>query len=131
MSQLVELNFEVLYKPGQSNTNAEALSQLPSNGHPEQEDTEKDFICLSSEEVRGPKQRETGVKVAVQTSINQGLCGYNWNEIKALQRCNTLLDPIYNAISRNERPSCMGQQSMLPELKKLCRKFERLQLHIG
>lgn len=51
MAQLVELNFKVLYKPGQFNTNDNALSRLPSGEHTEQEFTEKDFIQMNSEEV--------------------------------------------------------------------------------
>ncbi|KAL1254904.1 hypothetical protein QQF64_012965 [Cirrhinus molitorella] len=51
VAQLAEFNFEVLYKPGRLNTNADALSRLPSEEVSEQEDTEKDFIRLNSEEV--------------------------------------------------------------------------------
>ncbi|RXN11584.1 Transposon Ty3-I Gag-Pol poly [Labeo rohita] len=138
VAQLAELNFEVLYKPGRLNTNADALSRLPSREHPEQEDTEKDFIRLDSEEVRAClwpgreyKQREIDVKVAVQASIKKEVNGYNWDEIKAWQRSDPLIGPIYHAVSKNERPSQAGQRSRLPELKKLCREFERLQLHQG
>lgn len=46
VAQLAELNFEVLYKPGRLNTNADALSRLPSGELPEQEDTEKDFTRM-------------------------------------------------------------------------------------
>ncbi len=95
VTQLVELNFEVLYKPGRLNTNADAdaLSCLPSGQHPKREDTEKDFIRINPEEVRAclwpaleSKQRETDVKVALQASIKKVVNGYNWDEIKVLQR---------------------------------------------
>ncbi len=138
VTQLAEFNFEVLYKPGRLNTNADALTRLPSGEHPEREDTDKDFIRMNSEEVRAclwpaqeSKQREADVKVAVQASIKKVVNGYNWDEIKALQRSDPLIGPIYHAVSKNERPSRAGQQSMLPELKKLCREFEHLQLHQG
>ncbi|KAJ7998494.1 hypothetical protein DPEC_G00205510 [Dallia pectoralis] len=93
VAQLAELNFEVLYKPGRLNTNADALSRIPSSEVPEQEDTEKDFIRLNSEEVRAclwpaqeSKQGEADIRVAVQASIRKVLNGYSWNEIRELQR---------------------------------------------
>ncbi|KAJ8016011.1 hypothetical protein DPEC_G00002690 [Dallia pectoralis] len=138
VAQLAELNFEVLYKPGRLNTNADALSRIPSSEVPEQEDTEKDFIRLNSEEVRAclwaaqeSKQGETDVRVAVQASIRKVLNGYSWNEIRELQRSDALMGPIYNAVSKGRKPSRAEQQSMPPESKKLCREFECLQLHQG
>lgn len=138
VAQLAELNFEVLYKPGRLNTNADALSRIPAREVPEQEDTEKDFIRLNSEEVRAclwpaqeSKRGETDVQVAVQAFIKKVLNGYNWDEIRALQRSDPLIGPIYHAVSKNERPSRARSQSMLPELKKLSREYERLQMHQG
>ncbi|KAJ8005431.1 hypothetical protein DPEC_G00146580 [Dallia pectoralis] len=138
VAQLAELNFEVLYKPGRLNTNADALSRIPSSEVPEQEDTEKDFIRLNSEEVRAclwpaqeSKQGEADIRVAVQASIRKVLNGYSWNEIRELQRSDSLMGSIYNAVSKGRKPSRAEQQSMPPESKKLCREFERLQLHQG
>lgn len=37
MVQLAEFDFEVYYKPGQQNTNADVLSRIPSGKEPEQE----------------------------------------------------------------------------------------------
>lgn len=48
-----------------------------------------------------------------------------------LQESDSLMGPIYNAVSKNRRPSRAEQQSKSPELKKLFREFERLQLHHG
>lgn len=138
VAQLAELNFEVMYKPGRLNTNADVLSRIPSSEVPEQEDTEKDFIKLNSEEVRAcmwpaqeSKQGETDVRVTVQASIRKVLNGYSWDEIRELQRSDALMGPIYNAVSKARKPSGAGRQSMPPESKKLCREFERLQLHHG
>ncbi|KAK3548504.1 hypothetical protein QTP70_013350 [Hemibagrus guttatus] len=50
--QLSEFNFEVCYKPGRQNTNADVLSMIPCGIEQEKEDTEKDFIRLTSDEVR-------------------------------------------------------------------------------
>lgn len=93
VAQLAELNFEVLYKPGRLNTNADALSRIPSREVPEREDTEKDFIRLNSEEVRTclwPAQEfkwgKTDVQVAVQASIKKVLNGYSWDEIRAARK---------------------------------------------
>lgn len=72
VAQLAEFNFKVLYMPGQQNTNADALSRIPSRAEHEEDDTEKSFIWLNSEEVQAclwptqeSKQGETGVQVVV------------------------------------------------------------------
>lgn len=44
VAQLAEFNFKVLYMPGQQNTNADALSRIPSRAEHEEDDTEKSFI---------------------------------------------------------------------------------------
>ncbi|KAK3536658.1 hypothetical protein QTP86_015450, partial [Hemibagrus guttatus] len=71
---------------------------------PEQEDTEKDFIRMNSEEVHAclwpgqeAKQGRTDIKLAVQASIQKVVNGYNWDEIRALQRSDPLIGPIYHA----------------------------------
>ena len=51
VAQLVEFNFEVHYKPGRMNQNADVLSRIPVAAEPEVEDVEKDFLVIK-EEVR-------------------------------------------------------------------------------
>lgn len=137
-AQLAEFHFEVLYKPGRLNTNADALSRLPTKEEPERDDTEKDFIRISSEEVYAclwpaleTKQEDISVQLAVQASIRKEVNGYSWDEIMRLQKSVPVIALVYDAVSKNKRPSPAEQQSMTPQLKKLFRDFERLQMHHG
>lgn len=52
VAQLAEFNFEVHYKPGRLNQNADVLSRLPVHPEPEAEDSGKDFLVIKEEEVR-------------------------------------------------------------------------------
>ncbi len=47
VAQLSEFNFEVCYKPGRQNVNADVLSRIPWGIEPEKNDTGKDFIRLT------------------------------------------------------------------------------------
>ncbi len=70
------VRIEVCYKPGRHNTNADALSRIPSREEPDKDDDGKDFIQLGADEVRaylwsGKRidQKEPEGKAAVQASI--------------------------------------------------------------
>ncbi len=84
VAQLSEFNFEVCYKPGRQNVNADVLSRIPWGIEPEKNDTGKDFIRLTSDEVRaclwpgkGEESDESTVRVAKQAVIKKGVDGYS------------------------------------------------------
>ncbi len=138
VAQLAEFHFEVLYKPGRLNTNADALSRLPTKEEPERDDTEKDFIRISSEEVHAclwppheTKREDVGIQLAVQASVRKVVNGYSWDEIMKLQKSDPVIALVCDSVSKNKRPSPAEQRSMTPQLKKLFRDFERLQMHSG
>lgn len=93
VAQLSEFNFEVCYKPGRQNVNADVLSRIPWGIEPEKDDTGKDLIRLTSEEVRaclwpgkGEEGDESMVRVAKQAVIKKGVDGYSWSSICEQQR---------------------------------------------
>lgn len=92
VAQLAKYNFEVCYKPGRHNTNADALSRIPSREESEKDDGEKDFIQYGADEVRAclwPGRRidqETECKAAVQASVKGEIRGYSWSEISKQQK---------------------------------------------
>lgn len=59
--------------------------------------------------VQESNQGETEIQVAVQASIKKVLNNYSWDEIRELQRSDSLKGPIYHAMSKNKRPSQLGQ----------------------
>lgn len=88
MVQLAEFNFEVCYKLGKQNANADVLSRLPSSGEPEREDTEKDFLVIGDDEVRAclwphkkNKEERLEVRPALQAVVRGEIAGYGWDKI--------------------------------------------------
>ncbi|XP_042624230.1 uncharacterized protein cuzd1.1 [Cyprinus carpio] len=138
VAQLAEYDFEVCYKPGRHNTNADALSRIPSREEPEEDDDGKDFIRLGADEVRaclwpGKRidQEEPEGKAAVQASIRGEINGYSWSEIGKQQKNDPVIGPIYKAVCDTKRPSKMHHSYMEPKMKKLAKEFDRLKLRQG
>lgn len=67
----------------------------------------------------------------MQASIRGEINGYSWSEIGKQQRNDPVISPIYNAVSKNKRPSRMDHSGMEPKLKKLAKEFDRLKLRQG
>ncbi len=138
VAQLAEYDFEVCYKPGRHNTNADALSRIPSREEPEKDDDGKDFIRLGADEVRAClwpgrriDQKEPEGKAAVQASIRGEINGYSWSEIGKKQRNDPVISPIYKAVSENKRPSGMDHSCIEPKLKRFAKEYDRLKLRQG
>ncbi len=134
-AQLSEFDFEVYYKPGRQNTNADVLSRIPSCEEPEQEDSAKDFIKMKSDEVRAclwpvAKQQQR-VQASVQVSVTRKVPGYSWSDIEEQQKIDPHIAPIYHAVLTNQNLSPVEQRNMDVELKKLARQFIRLKLKKG
>ncbi len=134
-AQLSEFDFEVYYKPGRQNTNADVLSRIPSCEETEQEDSAKDFIKMKSDEVRAclwpvAKQQQR-VQASVQVSVTRKVPGYSWSDIEEQQKIDPHIAPIYHAVLTNKNLSPVEQRNMDVELKKLARQFIRLKLKKG
>uniref|UniRef100_A0A3B1JKD5 Gypsy retrotransposon integrase-like protein 1 n=1 Tax=Astyanax mexicanus TaxID=7994 RepID=A0A3B1JKD5_ASTMX len=138
VAQMAEYNFDISYKPGRQNANADVLSRLPAHEEPEAKDTGKDFILINTEEVRAclwpaaeRREVEPAVHVAVQASIRKGVSGYSWGEIEEQQKCDPDIRPVYSAVLRGKNLSPAEQRAMTPKLRKLSKQFDRLKLRHG
>lgn len=135
IAQLAEFDFEVYYKPGRQNTNADVLSRIPSSEEPEQEDSDKDFIKMNSDEVRTclwpVSEKQQKVQASVQVSVTRKVPGYSWSDIEEQQKNDSNIAPIYRAVLINKNLTPSEQRDMDVELKKLARQFIRLKLKKG
>lgn len=62
VAQLAEFNFEIRYKPGRTNVNADVLSRLPNHHEPELWTQRKIFFTIQPQEVRAclwPQEEST------------------------------------------------------------------------
>lgn len=135
VAQLAEFNFEVYYKPGRQNINADVLSRIPSGEEPEQEDSTKDFIKMNSDEVRAclwpVAEKRQKVQAAVRVSVSKKIPGYNWSDIGEQQKIDPKIAPVYQAVLTNKFLSPVEQRNMDVESKKFARQFIRLKLRAG
>ncbi len=132
VAQLAEFNFEVCYKPDRQNTNADVLSRIPWGMEPEEDDTEKDLIRLTSDEVRaslwlgkGEEDDKSMVRVAKQAAIKRGVDGYNLSSIKEQQRNDPCIAPVYDAVLENRKFVTRSFRSMEIQQKKLARRLKQ------
>lgn len=136
-AQLAEFNFEVCYKPGRQNTNADALSRIPWGEEPESEDLGKDFIRLGLEEVRASlwpasiHQSQPSVPATVHAVAKKLISCQSWSEIEEEQKRDPLIGPVYRAVERQSPPKPSEQRAMAPEVRRLAKQFERLSLRRG
>lgn len=135
VAQLSEFNFVVCYKPGRQNINADILSRIPWGIEPEKDDAKKDFIRLTSDEVRAclwpGKNEESGghtVHIATQAVIKTGVDGYSWLSIGEQQKKDPCIAPVYTAVLENKRIVAHSLRSMGAQQRKLVRQLERLKL---
>lgn len=84
VAQLAEYDFEVHYKPGKENTNADVLPRIPQMLGPEIVDTGKDFLTIQADEVRAclwPGQDVDtvgpGMRVASQVAVMAKVYGHS------------------------------------------------------
>lgn len=92
VAQLAEYNFEVHYKLGRMNTNADVLSRIPFERELDREVTEKDLMILKSDEVqaclwpaKGVEPGKTEVEIVMQATVKGRIEEHRWDEIYGLQ----------------------------------------------
>ena len=138
VARLAEYDFEVHYKPGRENTNADVLSRLPRTREPEVSDTDKDFLVIQADEVRAclwPGQeayaRKPGVHVVSQVAVTAKVSGHSWEELQQLQADDPVVGPIARAATCNARPNKGQLHEMTPDLKRLASQWDRLKVRHG
>ena len=138
VAQLAEFNFEVHYKPGRMNQNADVLSRIPVAAEPEVEDVEKDFLVIKEEEVRAclwptgeVRQSESVAHSATQSRVRSQICGHSWEELRELQVQDPDISPVLTALKAHERPAKQMVRTMNWPQRKLMGQWERLKVQHG
>lgn len=138
VAHLAEYNFEVCYKPGRQNANADVLSRFPVDTEPDEEDTGKDFIRIGPDEVRaclwpGPVETRGVVRVeeVIQNAIKGTVSGFSWPEIEQEQQRDPCVWPVHSAVWNYRKPTLSELRDVDPRLKRLAQQFERLSLQKG
>lgn len=138
VAQLAEFDFEVLYKPGRQNTNADVLSRVPAEQEPEKEDTEKDFMLLGTDAVRAlfwpateAERDKEDREIAVQAVVKSKVVGQSWEEVSELQNEDLTVGPIRKAVIKGVRPTRDQKVQMESSLRKLADQWDRLRLRHG
>ncbi|XP_041849958.1 uncharacterized protein cuzd1.1 [Melanotaenia boesemani] len=139
VAQLAEFNFQVQYKPGRLNQNADILSCLPREQEPkEEEDVEKDFLLMKEEDVRaylGPRdgtgKKDSQRATAIQSAVRAAICGHSWEEVCALQREDPDIGPVVKSVMRGVQPSGPQMKQMNRTQQQLYRQWERLFVQKG
>ncbi|KAK3536166.1 hypothetical protein QTP70_032720, partial [Hemibagrus guttatus] len=114
---------------------SERNDRIPWGIEQEQEDTEKDFIWLTSDEVpaclwtsKGEEGDEATVRVAKQALIRKGVDGYSWSSISEQQRKDPCIAAVYDTVLENRSTQVMSnKQTPLftsRELKQALKKFK-------
>uniref|UniRef100_A0A3B3QN89 Gypsy retrotransposon integrase-like protein 1 n=1 Tax=Paramormyrops kingsleyae TaxID=1676925 RepID=A0A3B3QN89_9TELE len=137
-AQLAEFDFEVQYKPGSQNTNADVLSRMALALEPEVSDAEKDFLLLNAEEVRAclwPGQVSapgvSEVRVASQVATEGETYLWRWDEIRRLQMDDAEVGPTLRDVEQNNQPVGRQLKAMEPARRKLISQWDRLRLRNG
>ncbi|XP_076730651.1 retrovirus-related Pol polyprotein from transposon 412 [Maylandia zebra] len=138
VAQLAEYDFEVCYKPGRQNTNADVLSRIPDQEEPEQEDTGKDFIKVGPEEVRAclwparlEKDGRADLKARVQATAGKALGGHSWEEVEGAQKSDPVVGPVYRVVERGTEMSHAELHALTPDARRLHQQLDRLRLYKG
>lgn len=136
VAQLAEFNFEIHYKPGKSNQNADVLSRLPVATEPEVKDTGKDFLVIREDEVRAslwPSRKDLpeGPRKASVAAVRTRICGHSWEEFRELQIKDEDIAPVLEAVKMGRKPTKSQLQDMSSSQRKVCGQWERLGIQRG
>lgn len=138
VAQLAEFHFEVLYKPGRLNQNADVLSRLPVQSEPEKEDPGGDFLVIKAEEVRAslwlanerPSEQcalHQGRQAAVKSQVN----GHTFEELQRLQSQDSDIGPVIGMVRTGQKPPKAQIAEMSAPQRKLIGQWDRLTLRRG
>ena len=138
VAQLAEFNFEMHYKPGRMNQNADVLSRIPVAAEPEVEDVENNFLVIKEEEVHAclwptgkVRQSESVAHSATQSRVRSQICGHSWEELRVLHVQDPDISPVLTALKAHERPAKQVVRTMNWPQRKLIGQWERLKVQHG
>lgn len=134
MSRLANFRYTVTYRSGKSNGNADALSRLPTADIAEEErDLAEDVETpiFKPQRSRRPVVTSDPVAAAIDPLPEQDPqdnCGFNWEQI---QRESPLIQDLKDLIRRRSRLTKLQRTNADPELIKLLRHRDRINLRQG
>ena len=119
-AQLASFDFEIKYRTGRSNRNADALSRQHPPGPQIVE------VMLPGTAVPQPLQQALGLKVEVSTATIVALPQHTSPEICALQQSDPVIHPLLVFWGQKQRPSPGEQVQLSRPTLALLRQWDRL-----
>lgn len=138
VAQLAEFHFEVHYKPGWLNQNADVLSRLPMQLEPEEEDLGGDFLVIKADEVRAslwlaterPSEQQTTHR-ATQAAVKSHVNGHSFEELQRLQSQDPDIGPVMRMLRAGHKPSKAQIIEMSAPQRKLIGQWDCFTLNRG
>lgn len=129
VAQLADFDFEVVYKTGSSNVNADSLSRL----HDEQSADSVEVIVTAAEvqAMLWPHAENCEEERRTKTVADCGMIcpsGYTKEEIVKLQTSDPVIGKVMNFLRQHKKPSRAERRSMPREGQKLVGQWGRLTL---
>ena len=131
-AELAGYMFDLKYKPGKHNIEADALSRLPlaEPEHTNVMDCAEVSACLGKKHTAWIGSITSNIDV-IPDKVQMELKGFSPEEVRDAQLADEVVGPIYQFVERKATPTCEERSGASKELKNLMNNLRKLSLHNG